>query len=71
MTQRNATKRDKTTRRSYATTHHAMTLSIDNVLTRFVYKTLRIINGQPTYADINKMSKILYANTAKVATTLG
>eukprot|EP00957_Ditylum_brightwellii_P029589 2235984-Ditylum_brightwellii.AAC.1 len=48
-----------------------MTLSTDSVLARFVYKTLPIINGQPTYADISKMSKILYANTAKVATTLG
>eukprot|EP00957_Ditylum_brightwellii_P071432 5430344-Ditylum_brightwellii.AAC.1 len=48
-----------------------MTLSTDNMLARFVYKTLPIINGQPTYADINKMSKILYVNAAKVATTLG
>eukprot|EP00957_Ditylum_brightwellii_P158813 12088052-Ditylum_brightwellii.AAC.1 len=29
---------------------------------------LPIINGQPTYADINKMSKILYANAVKVPT---
>eukprot|EP00957_Ditylum_brightwellii_P056586 4289542-Ditylum_brightwellii.AAC.1 len=32
---------------------------------------LPIIDGQPTYADINKMSKMLYANAAKVPTTLG
>eukprot|EP00957_Ditylum_brightwellii_P060389 4584996-Ditylum_brightwellii.AAC.1 len=48
-----------------------MTLSPDYVLAMFVYKTLPIIDGQPTYADINKMSKMLYANTAKVPTTLG
>eukprot|EP00957_Ditylum_brightwellii_P050106 3798340-Ditylum_brightwellii.AAC.1 len=47
-----------------------MTLSTDNVLARFVYKTLLIIDGQPTYADINKMSKVLYANAAKVPTML-
>eukprot|EP00957_Ditylum_brightwellii_P002513 192505-Ditylum_brightwellii.AAC.1 len=47
-----------------------MTLSTDDVLARFVYKTPPIIDGQPTYADINKMSKVLYANAAKVATTL-
>eukprot|EP00957_Ditylum_brightwellii_P102478 7811346-Ditylum_brightwellii.AAC.1 len=47
-----------------------MMLSTDNVRARFVYKALPIINGQPTYADINKMSKILYANAAKVVTTL-
>eukprot|EP00957_Ditylum_brightwellii_P207989 15355413-Ditylum_brightwellii.AAC.1 len=50
--------------------HNAMTLSTDNELEKFVYKTLPIIDGQPTYADINKMSKMLYANTAKVPTTL-
>eukprot|EP00957_Ditylum_brightwellii_P088252 6723265-Ditylum_brightwellii.AAC.1 len=70
-TQQNATKRDKTTRRSYATTHNAMTLLTDDVLARFVYKMLLVIGGQPMYADINRMSKILYANAAKVATTLG
>eukprot|EP00957_Ditylum_brightwellii_P034758 2634233-Ditylum_brightwellii.AAC.1 len=48
-----------------------MTLSTYDVLARFVYKTLPIIDGQPTYADINKMSKILYANAGKVPTTLG
>eukprot|EP00957_Ditylum_brightwellii_P178834 13621809-Ditylum_brightwellii.AAC.1 len=69
--QNDATKYNKTTRQSYTTTHHAMTLSTDEVLARFVYKTLLIIDRQPTYADINKMSKILYANTVKVVTTLG
>eukprot|EP00957_Ditylum_brightwellii_P187422 14273534-Ditylum_brightwellii.AAC.1 len=48
-----------------------MTLLTDNVLAKFVYKMLPIIDGQPTYADINKMSKMLYANVAKVPTTLG
>eukprot|EP00957_Ditylum_brightwellii_P034661 2627375-Ditylum_brightwellii.AAC.1 len=47
-----------------------MALSTDDVLARFVYKMLQIIDGQLTYADFNKMSKILYANAAKVATTL-
>eukprot|EP00957_Ditylum_brightwellii_P196825 14995819-Ditylum_brightwellii.AAC.1 len=47
-----------------------MTLSTDNMLARFVYKTLPIIDGQPTYADINKMSKMLYTNAVKVPTTL-
>eukprot|EP00957_Ditylum_brightwellii_P129771 9898945-Ditylum_brightwellii.AAC.1 len=63
--------RDKTTRQNNATKHDAMTLLTDDVLAKFVYKTLPIINGQPTYADINKMSKMLYANAAKVPTTLG
>eukprot|EP00957_Ditylum_brightwellii_P011665 881118-Ditylum_brightwellii.AAC.1 len=31
---------------------------------------LPIIDGQPTYVVINKMSKMLYANVAKVPTTL-
>eukprot|EP00957_Ditylum_brightwellii_P022735 1714787-Ditylum_brightwellii.AAC.1 len=70
-TRQNATKCNKTMQQSYATTHNAMPLLTDNVLARFVYKMLPIIDGQPMYADINKMSKILYANTAKVATTLG
>lgn len=48
-----------------------MTLTTDDVLAKFVYKTLPVIDGQPTYADINKMSKMLYANAAKVPTTLG
>eukprot|EP00957_Ditylum_brightwellii_P104496 7961668-Ditylum_brightwellii.AAC.1 len=48
-----------------------MTLLTDNVLMTFVYKTLPIIDGQPIYADINKMSKMLYVNAAKVPTTLG
>eukprot|EP00957_Ditylum_brightwellii_P065083 4936802-Ditylum_brightwellii.AAC.1 len=43
-----------------------MTLSTDKVLAKFVYKTLQIIDGQLTYVDINKMSKMLYANAAKV-----
>eukprot|EP00957_Ditylum_brightwellii_P049030 3720104-Ditylum_brightwellii.AAC.1 len=48
-----------------------MTLWTENVLGKFVYKTLPIIDGQLTYVDINKMSKMLYANMAKVPTTLG
>eukprot|EP00957_Ditylum_brightwellii_P029656 2241103-Ditylum_brightwellii.AAC.1 len=48
-----------------------MTLSTDDVLAKFVYKTLPIIDGQPPYGDINKMSKMLYANAAKVPATLG
>eukprot|EP00957_Ditylum_brightwellii_P133628 10188286-Ditylum_brightwellii.AAC.1 len=48
-----------------------MTLSTDDMLAKFVYKMLSIIDRQLTYADINKMSKMLYANTAKVPTTLG
>eukprot|EP00957_Ditylum_brightwellii_P027186 2054705-Ditylum_brightwellii.AAC.1 len=48
-----------------------MMLSTDNMLTNFVYKTLSIIDGLPTYADINKMSKMLYVNAAKVPATLG
>eukprot|EP00957_Ditylum_brightwellii_P179346 13663236-Ditylum_brightwellii.AAC.1 len=47
-----------------------MTFLTDDVLAKFVYKTLPIIDGQPTYADINKMSKMLYTNTAKVPTIL-
>eukprot|EP00957_Ditylum_brightwellii_P156156 11885910-Ditylum_brightwellii.AAC.1 len=70
-TQQNATKCSETTRQSYATIHNAMTLLTNDVLARFIYKTLPIIDGQPTYADINKMSKILYVNVAKVPTTLG
>eukprot|EP00957_Ditylum_brightwellii_P101177 7710592-Ditylum_brightwellii.AAC.1 len=69
--QRNTAKRNKTTQQSYATIHNAMTLLTDNVLARVVYKTLPIIDRQPTYAVINKMSKILYANAAMVPTTLG
>eukprot|EP00957_Ditylum_brightwellii_P039545 2991747-Ditylum_brightwellii.AAC.1 len=48
-----------------------MTLSTDAMLTKFVYKTLPTIDGQSMYADINKMSKMLYANVANVPTTLG
>eukprot|EP00957_Ditylum_brightwellii_P151225 11515023-Ditylum_brightwellii.AAC.1 len=48
-----------------------MTLLTDDVLAKFVYKMLPIIDGQLTYADINKMSKMLYANAAKVPTTVG
>eukprot|EP00957_Ditylum_brightwellii_P171785 13077285-Ditylum_brightwellii.AAC.1 len=48
-----------------------MTLSTDDVLAKFVYKTLPIIDRQPMYADINKMSKMLYANEVKVPTMLG
>eukprot|EP00957_Ditylum_brightwellii_P097728 7442409-Ditylum_brightwellii.AAC.1 len=70
-TQRIAMKRDETTQQSYTTIHDAMTLSTDNVLANFVYKMLPIINRQPMYADINKMSKMLYANAAKVPTMLG
>eukprot|EP00957_Ditylum_brightwellii_P068311 5186096-Ditylum_brightwellii.AAC.1 len=71
-TRQNATKeRDKATQQRYTTTHNAMTLLTDDMLARLVYKTLPIINGHPMYADINKMSKILYANAAKVTTTLG
>eukprot|EP00957_Ditylum_brightwellii_P035542 2694691-Ditylum_brightwellii.AAC.1 len=70
--QNDATKqRNETMGQSYATTHNAMTLSTDDVLATFVYKMLPIINKQLMYADINKMSKILYANAAKVTTTLG
>eukprot|EP00957_Ditylum_brightwellii_P203475 15334764-Ditylum_brightwellii.AAC.1 len=48
-----------------------MMLLTGNVLAKFVYKTLPIIDGRPTYADINKMSKMLYANVTKIPTTLG
>eukprot|EP00957_Ditylum_brightwellii_P180563 13754601-Ditylum_brightwellii.AAC.1 len=67
--QNNAMKHSKT-QRNNATKHNAMTLSTNDVLAKFVYKMLPIINGQPTYADINKMSKMLCANAAKVPTTL-
>eukprot|EP00957_Ditylum_brightwellii_P138002 10520933-Ditylum_brightwellii.AAC.1 len=47
-----------------------MTLLTDNMLAKFVYKALPIIDGQQMYADINKMSKVLYAKVAKIPTTL-
>eukprot|EP00957_Ditylum_brightwellii_P145946 11114397-Ditylum_brightwellii.AAC.1 len=47
-----------------------MMLLTDYMLAKFVYKTLPIIDSQPTYAGINKMSKMLCANAAKVPTTL-
>eukprot|EP00957_Ditylum_brightwellii_P197895 15075636-Ditylum_brightwellii.AAC.1 len=67
----NATKQRDKTMQQNAAKHNAMTLLTDDVLAKFLYKTLPIIDGQLTYADINKMSKMLYANEAKVPTTLG
>eukprot|EP00957_Ditylum_brightwellii_P016880 1273358-Ditylum_brightwellii.AAC.1 len=69
MRQNNATNYSKM-RQNNVTKHDAMTLLTDDVLAKFVYKALPIIDGQPTYADINKMSKMLFANAAKVPTKL-
>eukprot|EP00957_Ditylum_brightwellii_P193983 14773639-Ditylum_brightwellii.AAC.1 len=69
--QRNAAKRDKTMWQNNATKHNVITFSTDNMLLKFVYKMLPIIDSQTMYADINKMSKMLYANAGKVPTTLG
>eukprot|EP00957_Ditylum_brightwellii_P059447 4513082-Ditylum_brightwellii.AAC.1 len=70
-TQRNNAAKCSKTQQNNATKHNAMTLLTDDVLAKLVYKTLPIINSQPTYVDINKMSKMLYANATKVPTTLG
>eukprot|EP00957_Ditylum_brightwellii_P083799 6369503-Ditylum_brightwellii.AAC.1 len=45
--QRNTAKRNETTRQNNATKHDATTLSTDNVLAKFIYKGLPIIDGQP------------------------
>jgi hypothetical protein len=48
-----------------------MTLTVDDIVTRFPTKRLPIIDGQPDYASISMMVQLLYSNVATLATTLG
>lgn len=48
-----------------------MNLSIDDIVGKFPHKRLPTIQGEPTYASINDLMQIMYANAAAVPTTLG
>lgn len=45
--------------------------SLTKVTESFPYKTLSIINGEPTYSSMNKMKQEIYSNAESVSTTLG
>ena len=48
-----------------------MSLSVDDIVGKFPHKKLPTIQGEPTYASINDLMQIMYANAASVPTTLG
>jgi hypothetical protein len=48
-----------------------MTLTVDDIITKFPTKRLPIIDGEPDYASISIMVQLLYSNAATLATTLG
>ena len=48
-----------------------MSLSVDDIVGKFPHKNLPAIQGEPTYATINDVMQIMYANAAAVPTTLG
>ena len=48
-----------------------MSLSVDDIVGKFPHKKLPVIQGEPTYATINDVMQIMYANAAAVPTSLG
>ena len=48
-----------------------MTLSADDIVSKFPVKTLPTITGEPDYATINQMVQTLYGNAASLSTTSG
>ena len=48
-----------------------MGLSVDDIIEKFLMKTLSIISGEPDYASINTMVQFIYGNSASLPTTLG
>jgi hypothetical protein len=48
-----------------------MTLSVDDIMSKFPIKILPTITGEPDYETINHMVQALYGNAASLATTLG
>jgi hypothetical protein len=41
-----------------------MTLTVDDIIAKFPNKRLSIIDGEPDYATISTMVKLLYGNAA-------
>jgi hypothetical protein len=48
-----------------------MSLTIDDIITKFPHKRLPIIDGEPDYTSINTMVQLLYSNAATLTTALG
>ena len=48
-----------------------MVLSVDNVVSEFLIKTILTIDIEPDYNTINKMVQLLYGNAASLPKTLG
>ena len=45
--------------------------TVDEILAKFLAKTLPSIQGEPTYESINDMMQSLYGNIATIKTPLG
>eukprot|EP00978_Attheya_sp_CCMP212_P003485 scaffold7201_cov51-Attheya_sp.AAC.2 len=48
-----------------------MALSVDDIVAKFPTDPLPKINGEPTYATINQITKSIYGNAATLPTTIG
>jgi hypothetical protein len=48
-----------------------MSLTIDDIITKFPNKRLPIIDGEPDYTSINTMVQLLYSNAATLTTAPG
>ena len=48
-----------------------MVISVDEVVAKFLMKTMPKIDGEPDYGNINMMMQLLYGNAASLPTTLG
>ena len=48
-----------------------MALSVDDIVAKFPTDPLPKIDGEPTYATINLLTKCVYGNAATLPTTLG
>ena len=48
-----------------------MSLSTDDIITKFPVKNFPPIGGEPTYESIMEIMKVLYRNAAALPTTLG
>ena len=45
--------------------------SIEEIATKFPFKTLPIIDGDPDYASLSEMTRALYGNATSLPTMLG
>ena len=48
-----------------------MVLSVDDVVSKFLIKTMLKIDGEPDDSNINTMMQLLYGKAASLPTTLG